>query len=144
MFTNTASNKSVKLTNRIIPTLELVVFELAEISFGIPMTKINRVISSIFIGEDYSLTQDVQILDLHHQLTGLELSEPNAIAIFTNEDRQLYGIPIETVPTLVSVPLDRIRILPSKFCTNNPLGIASHIAMISTPISELTIFILAH
>ncbi|WP_310423404.1 hypothetical protein [Chamaesiphon sp. VAR_48_metabat_135_sub] len=142
MFANTALNKSSKLTPKIIPTLELVVFELAKISFGIPMTKINRVISSIFIGEDYSLTQDVQILDLHHQLTGLELLEPNAIAIFTSKDRQLYGIPIETVPTLVSVPLDRIRILPSEFRTNNPLGIASHIAMVSSPVAELTIFIL--
>jgi chemotaxis signal transduction protein len=121
----------------------LVVFELAEVSFGIPMTKINRVISSIFIGEDYSLTQDVQILDLHHRLTGVELSEPTAIAIFTSDDRQLYGIPIETVPTLASIPLDRIRILPHEFRINNPLGIATHLAMISTPITELTIFILA-
>jgi hypothetical protein len=142
MLTNTVSNKWAEKTEKVQPTIELVIFDLAEVSFGIPMTKINRVISSVFIGEDYSLTQDVQILDLHHRLTGIELSAPTAIAIFTAEDRQLYGIPIETIPVLICVPLDRIRTLPSEFRTTNPLGIASHIAMISTADSELTIFIL--
>ena len=142
MLINTVSNKWAETIEKFQPTIELVIFDLAEVSFGIPMTKINRVISSIFIGEDYSLTQDVEILDLHLRLTGIELSDPKSIAIFTANNRQLYGIPIETVPILTCVPLDRIRILPSEFRTTNPLGIASHIAMISTADSELTVFIL--
>jgi hypothetical protein len=142
MFANIDSITLPKPKERNESTIELVVFDLAEVSFGIPMTKINRVISNVFLGEDYSLTQDVQILDLQYQLTGSEICNPSAIAIFTSNDLQLYGIPIETVPSLIDVPLDRIRILPSDFRTNNPLGIASHIAIFSHQNIESTIFIL--
>ena len=128
---------------QVVPTIELVMFEVAQLSFGIPMTKINRVISNAFIGEDFSLTQDVEILDLHHRLSGIEISNPNAIAIFTGKDLHLYGIPIETAPTLISIPLDRIRTLPDDVRQSNPLGIASHLAMISTEDTQLTIFILS-
>jgi chemotaxis signal transduction protein len=128
---------------QVVPTIELVMFEVAQLNFGIPMTKVNRVISNVFIGEDFSLTQDVKILDLHHRLSGIEISNPNAIAIFTGTDRQLYGIPIETAPTLISIPLDRIRTIPNDVRQSNPLGIANHIAMISTENTELTIFILS-
>jgi chemotaxis signal transduction protein len=124
-------------------SIELIVFEIAEVSFGIPMTKINRVISNIFLGEDYSLTQDVKIVDLHQRLTGIEIANFNAIAIYTSAEGQLYGIPIETVPSLMTIPLDRIRTIPQQIRTNNPLGIASHIAMIVNSELELTIFILA-
>jgi chemotaxis signal transduction protein len=124
-------------------TIELVIFEIADVSFGVPMTKINRVISNVFLGEDYSLTQDVEIVDLHHRLTGIEISNFNAIVIFTGTDRQLYGIPIETVPSLLTIPFDRIRTIPQEIRTKNPLGIASHIAMIANADLELTIFILA-
>ena len=143
MFANTISNKWSEITKPAELTIELVVFDIGEVSFGIPITKINRVISNIFIGEDFSLTQDVQILDLHHRLFGVEISNPQAIAIFTGTDRQLSGIPIETVPTLLSVTLDRIRTLPNDFRTTSPLGIASHVAIISNSTTELTIFILA-
>ena len=143
MFANTLSNKWPESNARVKSTIELIVFDIGEVSFGIPITKINRVISSIFIGEDFSLTQDVEILDLHHQLTGVSLSTPNAIAIFTGERQQLYGIPIDTVPTIVCVPLDRIRTLPTELRTNSSIGIASHVAMVSEPELELTIFILA-
>jgi chemotaxis signal transduction protein len=123
--------------------IELVVFEIAEVSFGIPMTKINRVISNIFLGEDYSLTQDVEIVDLHQRITGIEIANFNAIVIFTGTDGRLYGIPIETVPSLTTIPLDRIRTIPQDLRTKNPLGIASHVAIIANADLELTIFILA-
>jgi chemotaxis signal transduction protein len=143
MFANTLSNKWSDSTERIIPTIELIVFDIGEVSFGIPITKINRVISRIFIGEDFSLTQDVEILDLHQQLTGVSLSTPNAIAIFTGDRQQLYGIPIDSVPTIVCVPLDRIRTLPEELRTNSSIGIATHVAMVSNPEIDLTVFILA-
>ncbi len=141
------TDSSTNLLSPIAPvssiSIELVVFEIAEVSFGIPMPKINRVISNIFLGEDYSLTQDVEIVDLHHRLTGIEIANFNAIAIFTSTDGQLYGIPIETVPSLMTIPIDRIRTIPQDLRTKNPLGIASHIAIIANADLELTIFILA-
>ena len=142
MLINIVSNPLLEKKDRVEPTVELIVFEIGEVIFGIPIVKIDRIISDIHLGEDYTLTKNVEILDLHDRLFGIDISNPTAIAIFTSDAQQLYGIPIETIPTLASVPLDRIRTLPSEFRTNNPLGIASHIAMISTPIAELTIFIL--
>jgi chemotaxis signal transduction protein len=143
MFANTLLNKQTENIDLVQAMLELVVFEIGEVSFGIPMHKIERVINDLFLGEDYTLTQDVQILDLHHLLFGTAISDPNAMAIFSGDRQQLYGIPIDTIPTIISVPLDRIRTLPSDFRTTNPLGIASHIAIVSTPPPVLTIFILA-
>jgi chemotaxis signal transduction protein len=143
MFANIVSGKWAEIAKQVEPMLELVVFDLAKVSFGIPMTKIKRIVSSVFIGEDFSLTQNVEILDLHHRLAGIEISNPQAIAIFTSNDRQLYGIPLDTVPTLMSIPLDRIRTLPDDFRSTSPLGVASHIAVIPNSTTALTIFILA-
>ncbi len=141
------TDNSTNLLSPIAPigstTIELVVFEIAAVSFGIPMSKINRVISNVFLGEDYTLTQDVEIIDLHYRLTGIEITNFNAIVIWTGTDRQLSGIPIETVPILMTIPLDRVRTIPQHLRTNNPLGIATHIAIISDVELELTIFIVA-
>lgn len=137
---NTISNKWTEIIKPIELTVELIVFDLGEVSFGISMTKIDRVINHTRLGEELNISKDVEILDLHHRLFGTSILNPTAIVIFRGD--KLYGIPIDTSPTLTIVPLDRIRIIPAEFRTNNPLGIASHIAMISTPNSELTIFIL--
>ena len=142
MFVNTSSNKWAETPEQVTLKIELIVFDIGEVSFGIPINQIDRIISNVHLAEDYALTQNVEIVDLHDRLTGIPISNPTAIAIFTNADRQLCGIPIDTVPTLICVPLDRIRTLPHNFRTTNPLGIASQIAMVSTP-TALTIFILA-
>jgi chemotaxis signal transduction protein len=142
MFTGIASNLLLETKQRSSPAIELVVFQVDRVSFGIPMTKINRIISNVFIGEDFSLTQDVKILDLHYHLSGVEIANFNAIAIFTDRNSQLCGIPIETAPILVSVPADRIRILPTEIRTDTPLGIASHIAITTNEDRPLTILIL--
>jgi chemotaxis signal transduction protein len=143
MFTNTLSNKWVETTTS-VATLDLIVFEVDRVSFGIPMTKIDRIISSIFLGEDYSLTQNVDILDLHYHLTGEEIVSPTSIILWIDTHQQLAAIPIETVPVMMSVPLDRIRTLPSDFRQQNSIGIASHMAMITNDENtESTIFILA-
>ncbi len=108
------------------------------------MTKIARIISSEFLGEDYSLTQNIDILDLHDRLTGKSLVSPKSIVLWSNARHQIAAIPIETVPVMVAVPLDRIRMLPSDFRQQNPIGIASHVAMMTDDEHpELTIFILA-
>ena len=142
MFTHTISNKWAEIIETPVPTIELIIFDIGEVSFGIPITKIDRIISNIHLDRDHTLTENVTILDLHDRLTDLAILNPTAIVIFTNERQQLIGIPINTVPTLLAVPLDLIRTIPSDFRLGNPLGIASHIAMISEPTREFTIFIL--
>jgi chemotaxis signal transduction protein len=142
MFANTLPTKWVETTTS-IAALDLIVFEVDLVSFGIPMTKIDRIISSVFLGEDYSLTQNVNILDLHYRLTGESIVSPTSIVLWIDAQQQLAAIPIETVPVMVSVPLDRIRTLPSDLRQQNSIGIASHMAMTTIENIELTIFILA-
>jgi hypothetical protein len=143
MFANTISNKLSDTIEKSVPTIELISFDVGEVKFGIPITKIDRIISNIHLDQDHTLTENVNITDLHDRLTGDAITNPTAIVIFTS-DRQLSGIPINTVPIILAIPFDRVRILPAEFRTTNPLGIASHIAMISDPTGELTLFILGN
>ena len=140
MFTNTVSNKWTETAKKVEATIELIVFNLGEVSFGIPMDKVDRVLNETNLLRDFSLMAGLEILDLHQRLFGISIVNPTAMVVL--KGWHLSGIPIDTTPTLIYVPLDRIRILPTEFRTNSPLGIASHIAMISTSTTELTIFIL--
>jgi hypothetical protein len=143
MFANIVSHQWSATAAKTDLTLELIVFGIEEVSFGIPIHKLDRIISNVHLDEDYTPIQQVEILDLHDRLTGVPIANPTAIAIFTSDTGQLLGIPIATIPTLIDVPLDRIRTLPSEFRANNAIGIASHVAMISDSIATSTIFILA-
>ena len=142
MFTNTVSNKWTETAKQVEATIELIVFNLGEVSIGIPMIKIDRVVNITHLDRDFNLSEGLEILDLHHRLFGNSIANPTAIVVLRGWN--LTGIPIDTTPTLIDVPLDRIRILPTGFRTNSPLGIASHIAMISSSNQELTIFIISN
>ncbi len=140
MFTNTVSNKWTETAKKVEATIELIVFNVGDVSFGIPMIKIDRILNETNLLRDFSLMAGIEILDLHHCLFGNSIDNPSAMVVLKGWN--LAGIPIDTTPTLISVPRDRIRILPTKFRTNNPLGIASHVAIIAIDDRELTIFIL--
>ena len=140
MFTNTVSNKWTETAEKMEETIKLIIFNLGEVSFGILMTKIDRVVNKNNLDRDFKIDAGIEILDLHHRLFGTSSINPTTMVIFRGD--RLVGIPIDTTPTLISVPLNHIRILPDEFRTNNPLGIASHIAMTSIDDTELTIFIL--
>jgi hypothetical protein len=142
MFTNTVSNKWTETAKKVEATIELIVFNLGEVSFGIPMTKIDRVVNKTNLDQDFNLSAGIDILDLHHRLFGTSIANPTAMVVLKGES--LVCIPIDTTPTLISVPLDRIRILPDEFRTSSPLGVASHIAMISSLNQESTIFIISN
>jgi hypothetical protein len=140
MFTNTVSNKWTETAKKVETTIELIVFNLGEVSFGIPMAKIDRILNETNLLRDFSLIAGIEILDLHHQLFGNSIANPTAMVIFRGD--KLVCLPIDTTPTLISVPLDQIRILPTEFRTNSSLSIASHIAMTAINDNKLTIFIL--
>jgi hypothetical protein len=140
MFTNTVSNKWTETTKKVEAEIELIVFNLGEVSFGIPMVKIDRILDETNLLRNFSLTAGIEILDLHHLLFGNSIANPTAMVIFRGD--KLVCIPIDTTPALISVPLDRIRILPDRFRTDSPIGIANYVAITSINDNELTIFIL--
>ncbi len=140
MFTNTVSNKWTETAKEIEATIELIVFSLGDVIFGIHMAKIDRVVNNPNLDRDFNLSAGVEIIDLQHQLFGTSIVNPTAMVIFKGD--RLAGIPIDTTPTLTAIPLDIIRILPDRFRTNSPLGIASHIAVTSDFAIDSAIFII--
>jgi chemotaxis signal transduction protein len=118
--------------------IDSILFAIDTVWFGIPLSRVDRIVDITNMHNDFSSLSDVQPLDLHGRLFGSTLAAPTAWAIYKDASSTLYGIPVNPVPTIVAVPLDRIRQLPIDFRTTTPLGIASHIARIR----ELTVFML--
>ena len=124
-------------------TLELVLFDIGIAYFGLPIFNVDRIVDLSNINNDFSsLLTGAKILDLHHQLFGMSLSDPPIWIIAKSFNGRLYRIPTDILPTLTHVTLDRLRILPDDFRATSPLGIASHVAMVTAPQGgELTVLI---
>jgi hypothetical protein len=143
IYTNNLQNTWQERQNIVVQTVELVVFDIGELSFGLSISKVDRIVDLTNNSKDFGGLENVRVLDLHQQLFDPLLTQPAAWVIVKDLDRLAYRIAVDTIPTLILVPLDRIRTIPSELRTASPLGIASHVAMIAEADRELTIFILA-
>jgi chemotaxis signal transduction protein len=125
-------------------TIEFAIFEIDGVSFGLPISKIDRIINNTSTDHNLSCPIDVEVLNLHHKIFGINSASSSAAActIVRRDQQPPCAIPVDTIPTLTLVPIDRIRTIPSELRSTNSLGIASHVAIISTPAGELTVFIL--
>ncbi len=123
------------------PTIELAIFEIDGISFGLPISKLDRIIDRSSDNPN-SYPTDVEILNLHEQIFGIIAGSTVACAIVRRDGQPPYAIPVDTIPTLMMVPIDRIRSIPSELRSTNPLGIASHVAIVTMPTGDITVFIL--
>jgi hypothetical protein len=137
MHSNPSATQSLpawdRPTGTAIPIVELAIFDIGSACFGLPISTIDRVIDLSAGNHDFSsLLIDAEIIDLHHRLFGLSLADPHIWIMFNSLKGRLYRIPADTLPTLIPVPLDRIRILPDDVRSANPLGIASHVALVTT------------
>jgi hypothetical protein len=117
-----------------INAIESILFEIDEVWFGIPFSRVERIVDITNLRNDFSDLERVKPLDLHELLFGSNLAEPTAWTIYKDASGTLHGIPVNPVPTLISIPFDRIRQLPIEFRTTSPLGIASHVASIDESI----------
>ena len=142
MFTNTVSNKWTETAEKMEETIELIIFSLGDVIFGIPITKIDRIVNKTNLDRDFNLSAEIEILDLHHRLFGSSIINPTAMVVLKGD--RLVGIPIDATPTLTPIPLDLIRVLPDRFRINSPLGIASHIAVITDFAIDSAIFIIGN
>lgn len=125
-------------TRSIDSGVEAIVFEIAEVWFGISLTKVEQIIDCTNNRSDLNILTKIEILDLHELLFGTKLLAPAAWTIFIEPIAQKsYGIPLSALPTLSLLPRDRLRILPPEFRASSPLGIASHIALIPNTSSPI-------
>ena len=142
MFSNTVSNKWTETAKKTEETIELIVFSLGDVIFGIPITKTDRIVNKTNLDRDFNLSAEIEILDLHHRLFGNSIVNPVAMVVLKGD--RLVGILIDVTPMLTPVTIDLIRVLPDQFRTNSPLGIASHIAVISDFAIDSAIFIIGN
>jgi hypothetical protein len=141
MSANTSAPSWYQPTVTTAPTIELAIFEIDGISFGLPISKLDRIMNNSS-DNAASCPTDVEMLDLHQQIFGIKAESTVACAIVRRDGQPPCAIPVDTVPTLIMVPIDRIRSIPSELRSTNPLGIASHVAIITLPTGDITVFIL--
>jgi hypothetical protein len=141
MSANTNAPSWYQPTVTTAPTIELAIFEIDGISFGLPISKLDRIINNP-TGNAASCPTDVEILDLHQQICGISAVNTVACAIVRRDGQPPCAIPVDTIPTLILVPIDRIRSIPSELRATNPLVIASHVAIITLPTGDITVFML--
>jgi hypothetical protein len=141
MSANTNAPSWYQPTVTTAPTIEVAIFEIDGISFGLPISKLDRIINNP-TSYAASCPTDVQILDLHQQIFGISAVNTAACAIVRRDGQLPCAIPVDTIPTLIIMPIDRIRSIPSELRATNPLGIASHVAIITLPTGDVTVFIL--
>jgi hypothetical protein len=141
MSANTNAPSWYQPTVTAAPTIELAIFEIDGISFGLPISKLDRIINDPS-GTATTCPTDVEILDLHQQIFGINAESTVACAIVRRDGQPPCAIPVDTIPTLMMVQIDRIRSIPSELRATNPLGIASHVAIITLTTGDVTVFIL--
>lgn len=138
-----------------IKLLKVLVFEMANHFFAFPLTVIFKVINCPPITDitDSSLGiadfegQPVTIVNLAQKLSPQNLTtqqmQKRFLILSQTRRGELCGIPIDKSPALIELPMDNIRPLPlSARQVNNPLSIATHVAILPKSEGSLKIFLL--
>lgn len=135
--------------------LKLVVFDMGKLILALPVEQVKKVIKhSVIHGSGLSYVnlihlgqEEVAVIDLHRKLFRVsqpEIKEKKGYFIITKSViGEPLGIMVAQTPSLIDVPLDRVRTLPNSYRSADTLEIASHVAVIpSSEHKSLTIFIL--
>lgn len=135
--------------------LKLLVFEIGILKLALPIEQVQKVIKhSAIHGSGLSYvnlvhldSQEVAVVDLHRKLFKVSQSEILARKGYFIITKSIIGEPlgimVAQTPSLMDIPLEKIRAVPNSYRRADTLEIASHVAVI--PQSEdrsLTIFIL--
>lgn len=155
------SNNIITLTQEAKKTtnshslFKLLIFDIGILTLALPVEQVQKVIKhTTLYGSGLSHVnlvhlgqQEVAVIDLHQKL--FKVSQPEIIdkkgyfIITKSVIGEPVGIIVAQAPSLIDVPLERVRTLPNSYRSADTLEIASHVAVI--PQSEdksLTIFIL--
>ncbi|GAC1448563.1 MAG: hypothetical protein NVS2B14_17000 [Chamaesiphon sp.] len=136
------------------PPIKMLVFSMGGLNLGLRIESIYKVLNSTqiygtglnWVGLAHVGDSEVTVLDLQRRLFASNITtekfQGGYLVIVQNIKGELYGIPVETVPALIDVPLSSIRVLPESFRNADTLGIASHVAVVSQAETSLTLFML--
>lgn len=136
------------------PSLKVLVFSMGSLNLALRVELVYKVLNSTPIygsgvngvGIVHMGDREVTVLNLQQRLFQSSNTNENYkqgyLIVIQNTVGELYGIPVETVPALMDVPLSSIRVLPESFRNADTLGIASHVAVICQLETNLTLFLL--
>ncbi len=144
-----------KTTNHTNSLIKLLVFDLWKLTLALPVEQVQKVIKhSAIYGSGLSYVnlvhlgeQEVAVIDLHRKL--FKVSQPEILdgkgyfIITKSVIGEPLGVMVTQTPSLIDVPLEKVRTLPNSYRSADTLAIASHVAVIPQPENKsLTIFIL--
>lgn len=132
--------------------LQYIVFNLKNLNFGLPIQAVNKVVNRApiyssgikSIGFTHLDENEVTIVDLSRRFFQASLNNEatNYLIIVRNTTGELYGIPVTETPILLEIYSSMIRILPESYRCADTLAVASHVAVIPTEGTALTVFLL--
>ena len=149
LIIDSGQNKSARGTELV----KLLVFEIGKLTLALPIMQVQKVIRQREVhGSGLSCvnlahfeSEDVTVVDLHQKLFGVSLDRSTSSGFFIlskNTNGESLGIAVAKSPTLVDIPLERIRLLPDAYRRADTLEIASHVTVLTQSETTKTIFIL--
>jgi chemotaxis signal transduction protein len=122
-----------------IVTVKLLVFSLGELCLSLRLEGIQKVMKmpQIFKSGDKCLgitqvgNQDVMVLDLYRQVYGTPAPQTKGHLIVLRAGENTFGLAVDTVPSMVEVPIAELCPLSEEFRDRDSLGIAEAMVKIS-------------
>ncbi len=133
--------------------IKLLVFEIGKLTLALPILQVQKVVRQSEVHgsglSHVSLThlgeREVAVVDLHQKLFKVSLPKTQSKGYFIiskNVMGEPLGILVSQSPSLIDVPLERIRLVPDSYRHADTLEIASHVTVIPQGDRTITIFIL--
>jgi purine-binding chemotaxis protein CheW len=152
---NSSTTNLIRSSATTASTLKVIAFKVNTLHLAVQIDAVHKILrhTSIYssglhpVGVAHVDDREVTVLDIQRRLfhtTSINaLGESNYLIVIRNTLNELYGIPVETVPTLVDIPLSSLRVLPASYRQADTLSIASHVAIIPQDEHTLTLFLLS-
>jgi purine-binding chemotaxis protein CheW len=124
-------------------TLKAITFDLAGYWIAIPISYVVKVINAPpgqisqanGVGLVHLSNYAITVVDLHQRLnlgqSNIDSQNQKFLIVIRIGNSDLCSVPVSEPPTLLDIPLAEIRQLPNSYRRSHPLGIASHVAMVS-------------
>jgi chemotaxis signal transduction protein len=154
MFHSPFPPKRLSHATNDVNLLKVLVFEMADHFFALPIDVIFKVINCPPITNtaqrglgiaDFE-EQTVTVVNLAQRLSpqsrDTQTLQKRFLILTQTRQGELCGIPIDKSPALIELPLENIRPLPLSYRQMNPLSIATHIAVLPESEGSLKIFLL--
>ncbi len=140
----------MRATKTKVAVLKVLVFVVGDLHLAVRLDGIKKVIPmpEIFKSGDKLLgiahfeEQEALVLDLFQKIYGQAATKDQGYLIVIEAAHSLYGLTVERLPMLKSVPLSEFRPVPSDYRTRDSLGITEQMAQIPDKDQTVTIFLL--